>query len=86
VSGTIFLARHGRTALNAEGRSRERCDVPLDDRGFVQAADAVHQFVSTGVKDVHTSPLLRTVQMAELIAHACGARIIGTDDLMGTAT
>jgi broad specificity phosphatase PhoE len=34
------------------------------------------------VKAVYTSPLLRTVQTAEFIAHACGVRIIKTDDLI----
>ncbi len=34
----VHLVRHGRTVLNAEGRFRGRRDVPLDDRGFVDAA------------------------------------------------
>jgi broad specificity phosphatase PhoE len=82
VSGTIYLVRHGQTALNAEGRFRGRRDVPLDDRGFVQAADASHQLMGTGVKAVYTSPLLRCVQTAEFIAHACGVRITRTEDLI----
>jgi broad specificity phosphatase PhoE len=82
VSGTIFLVRHGQTALNAEGRFRGRRDVPLDDRGLVQAADASHQLVGTDVEAVYTSPLLRTVQTAEVIALACGVGIIKTDDLI----
>lgn len=82
MSGTIFLVRHGQTALNAEGRFRGRRDVPLDDCGFVQAADASHQLVRSGVKVVYTSPLLRCVQTADFLAQACGARIIKTEDLI----
>ena len=34
----VFLARHGRTALNAEGRLRGLSDPPLDDVGLAEAA------------------------------------------------
>ena len=82
MTGTIFLVRHGQTTLNAEGRFRGRRDVSLDDRGFVQAADASHQLVGVGVRAVYTSPLLRTVQTAQFVAHACGLRITKLDDLI----
>ena len=82
MSGAIFLVRHGQTTLNAEGRFRGRRDVPLDDRGFVQAAEASRGLVGTGVTAVYTSPLRRTVQTAEFVADACGARIIALDDLI----
>lgn len=82
MSGTIYLVRHGQTALNAEGRFRGRRDVPLNERGFVQAADASHELVGKGVKAVYTSPLLRTVQTAQSVAQACGGRIMKLDDLI----
>lgn len=82
MSGAIFLVRHGQTTLNAEGRFRGRRDVPLDDRVFVQAAEASRGLVGTGVTAVYTSPLRRTVQTAEFVADACGARIIALDDLI----
>jgi broad specificity phosphatase PhoE len=82
VSGVIYLVRHGQTTLNAEGRFRGRRDVPLDDRGFVQAADASHRLAGTGVTVVYTSPLLRTVQTAQFIARACGVRIAEADGLI----
>lgn len=75
MSGTIFLVRHGQTALNAEGRFRGRRDVPLDDRGSVQAAEASRRLVGMGVMAVYASPLLRTVQTAQFVANACGVRI-----------
>ena len=82
MSGTIFLVRHGQTALNAEGLLWGRRDVPLNDRGFVQAADAAHELAGKGVKAVYTSPLLRTVQTAQFVAQACGVRITKLDDLI----
>jgi broad specificity phosphatase PhoE len=82
VSGTIYLVRHGQTALNAEGRFRGRRNVPLDDRGFVQAADASHQLVDMGVKAVYASPLLRCLQTAEFVAQACGVRVTKSEDLI----
>lgn len=82
MSGTIFLVRHRQTALNAQGRFRGRLDVPLDDRGFVQAADVSRKLAGAGVRAVYTSPLLRTVQTAQSIAHACRARITELPDLI----
>src|SRR5271163_3430264 len=43
VTGTpttgIYLARHGRTAYNDEGRFQGRLPVPLDELGLQQAAE-----------------------------------------------
>lgn len=75
MSGTIFLVRHGQTALNAQGRFRGRQDPPLDDRGLVETADATRQLLGMGIRAVYTSPLLRAVQTAQLIARACGSRL-----------
>jgi probable phosphoglycerate mutase len=46
---TIFLVRHGRTALNAEGRFRGRLDPPLDDRGFAASGPVVEGAVLRGI-------------------------------------
>ncbi|HZE17171.1 MAG TPA: histidine phosphatase family protein [Mycobacterium sp.] len=34
----VYLARHGRTALNAEGRLRGLSDPPLDEVGIAEVA------------------------------------------------
>ncbi|MFC6616712.1 histidine phosphatase family protein [Deinococcus radiophilus] len=36
-SGTLILARHGRTALNAAGRFQGQTQTPLDELGRAQA-------------------------------------------------
>lgn len=58
----LILVRHGRTALNAEGRLQGRIDEPLDDVGLAQA-DAVAAHVGA-VDHVVSSPLRRAVQTA----------------------
>jgi probable phosphoglycerate mutase len=72
VTATIYLVRHGRTALNAQRRFRGRENPPLDAEGIVQAAAAARQLTGSGIRAVYTSPLLRSVQTAEVIARAVG--------------
>jgi broad specificity phosphatase PhoE len=38
VADRVYLARHGRTALNAEGRLRGLSDPPLDEVGIAEVA------------------------------------------------
>jgi broad specificity phosphatase PhoE len=76
VTTTIYLVRHGRTALNAEGRFRGLRDVPLDDQGFVEAAAAGHALKDARLSVVHASPLRRTIQTAEFVASAGGGRVV----------
>jgi probable phosphoglycerate mutase len=77
---TLYLARHGRTALNAEGRLRGLADPPLDEIGLAegsrlgealarQAARPGHQPITL----VLSSPLQRAVSTAAAIAAAVGA-------------
>jgi broad specificity phosphatase PhoE len=82
VSGTIFLVRHGQTALNAEGRFRGRRDVPLDELGLEQAAGAGRELSGAGIGAVYASPLLRTVQTAQAVADASGVSVTPLEDLI----
>jgi broad specificity phosphatase PhoE len=61
----LIVVRHGRTAVNAEGRLLGRADPPLDDTGAAQAL-ALAAFVGDrdAVRAV-SSPLLRARQTAE---------------------
>jgi alpha-ribazole phosphatase len=61
----LYIARHGRTLVNAEGRLQGRIDVPLDDLGRRQA-ECMAKVLS--VADVViSSPLQRAVQTAEAL-------------------
>jgi probable phosphoglycerate mutase len=63
----IFVVRHGRTALNAQGRYRGRQDPPLDEQGWVDAHWAAGVLAGQPLEAVYTSPLARARQTAEAI-------------------
>jgi broad specificity phosphatase PhoE len=64
----VYLVRHGRTPLNAEGVLRGRLDPPLDVAGRVEAAVLGDLFVAVPLAAVVTSPLSRARETAEPIA------------------
>ena len=59
----LILVRHGRTALNAEGRLQGRIDEPLDDVGRDQAKAVVAHVGE--VDELISSPLRRAMETAE---------------------
>jgi broad specificity phosphatase PhoE len=72
---TVFLVRHGRTALNAQERLRGLLDVELDDTGRAEAGALARRFAGAALAVVLTSPLTRARQTAAPIAAAAGARV-----------
>jgi broad specificity phosphatase PhoE len=71
----VFLARHGRTALNAEGRLRGLSDPPLDEVGIVEAARLADALAPKHPTAVICSPLQRAVATAQAIGAASGAPV-----------
>jgi glucosyl-3-phosphoglycerate phosphatase len=69
----VYLVRHGRTPLNAEGVLRGRLDPPLDVAGRAEAAVLGDLFVDVPLAAVVTSPLSRARETAEPIAATTGA-------------
>jgi probable phosphoglycerate mutase len=67
---TVFLVRHGRTALNAAGLLRGLADVELDATGRQEARSLGQLFEHVELAQVVTSPLQR--------AHATGAAVAAT--------
>jgi probable phosphoglycerate mutase len=70
----VILVRHGRTAVNAQGRLSGRHDPELDELGERQvraAAGAVQRLVDGRTVTVVTSPLVRCFQTAEAVRLAC---------------
>ena len=65
-----ILQRHGSTLLNENNSFRSRMDPPLDDEGIKQAEQAAANILREGfeVKKIISSPLLRAVQTADIIA------------------
>ena len=81
----IYLARHGQTAYNHEGRFQGQQQVPLDDTGRSQAAELAARAGGYGFRALWCSPLLRARETADLVARRIGlvpredARLMETD-------
>ncbi|HEY4277748.1 MAG TPA: histidine phosphatase family protein [Conexibacter sp.] len=82
----IYLARHGRTPYNDEGRFQGQGDVPLDALGLQQARELAERAVPYGFAVLWASPLRRARQTAEAVAAATGLEIQFDDRLMETHT
>lgn len=79
MTATVLLVRHGRTALNKEGRLRGLADPPLDAVGDEQARAVASELSSRPVFKVVCSPLQRARRTAEVIADAARCEVV-TDD------
>lgn len=68
TSTRIILVRHGRTALNAEGRLRGLANPELDPTGVEQALNTAFALRPEGIASVLSSLLNRAVSTAAIIA------------------
>jgi broad specificity phosphatase PhoE len=72
VSGGIWLARHGETDANAEGRVQGTIDPPLNERGRAQARELAREAGPLGIAALYTSQLRRARETAEIVGEALG--------------
>lgn len=72
----VYLVRHGETIWNAARRIQGQSDSPLTDTGVRQVELVAQRVRSQGITHIITSDLGRTKQTAQIIADACGLRII----------
>jgi len=79
---TVYLVRHGRTALNAAGQLRGRIDAPLDEVGRSEAARLASLFAPVRLDQIFTSPLKRTIATASAIAEPHGLKVSVDEDLV----
>ena len=75
MTSRVVLWRHGRTALNADGRLRGRLDPDLDDVGRAEARDAARVLAAHGVTRITSSPLARAVQTATALSELIGVPV-----------
>jgi broad specificity phosphatase PhoE len=69
MSGTeLWLARHGQTDWNREGRYQGSIDLPLNEAGLVQAHDLAAQVDGVRLQAIYTSDLQRARATAQVIA------------------
>lgn len=75
IADRVFLARHGQTALNAQGRLRGLSDPPLDEVGIAEATRLAAALASKHPTAVICSTLQRAVATAQAIGAASGAPV-----------
>jgi probable phosphoglycerate mutase len=80
----VYLARHGRTAYNLEGRFQGQLPVPLDDTGREQAAELAERAAAHDFQALWCSPLLRARETADIVARRIGLEPREDDRLMET--
>lgn len=68
----VYLARHGETAYNHEGRFQGQQQVPLNDTGRAQATELAERAVAYGFRALWCSPLLRARETADIVAAKIG--------------
>jgi broad specificity phosphatase PhoE len=71
VSQLVFV-RHGQTDANRNGVLLGRLDPPLNDAGREQAAVVAARVALLAPARVVTSPLVRAMETARIVAVACG--------------
>jgi broad specificity phosphatase PhoE len=64
----IYIARHGETAWNAEGRIQGRSDPDLSPKGVAQSQALLEQLKGRPLSALYTSTLQRSIRTAQPIA------------------
>jgi probable phosphoglycerate mutase len=77
----VYLARHGETVWNAEGRYQGRLDSPLTDTGRAQACATAQTMRGRGVERLLCSPLGRARATASVVERALNLAAEIDDDL-----
>jgi glucosyl-3-phosphoglycerate phosphatase len=78
---TLVLWRHGQTAYNVEHRFQGQSDVPLDDVGRLQAAQAAPYLAAMGPAAIYSSDLSRATATAAALARLTGVPVQLDKDL-----
>jgi len=68
----LVLVRHGQTDHNREGRLQGQVDIPLNDRGVLQAETLARTVAAAPPDLIVSSPLERARDTAGAVARACG--------------
>ncbi len=78
---TLIFLRHGESEGNVDRVIQGWLELPLTDRGFVQATAAARRLASAGAGALYASPLLRARQTADIVGAATGLPVIELPDL-----
>lgn len=72
----LVLVRHGETEWNKLGKFQGHLDVGLNSRGVAQAQETAREVLGWKHSVVFSSPLLRTMQVAEEISRLSGKPVV----------
>ena len=72
---TVYLARHGQSDWNAEGRWQGNADRPLTELGRQQAEELAERLASVPLDAVYSSDLRRARETAERVAARQGLEV-----------
>ena len=78
----IFLVRHGETQWNKLGKFQGQIDIALNQRGLAQARDAARAALTWRPAALYSSPLRRTMQVAEEVSRKIGLPVTVDSRLM----
>jgi probable phosphoglycerate mutase len=78
---TLVVWRHGQTTYNLERRFQGQSDVPLNDVGLRQAAEAARYLAALGPSAIYSSDLSRASVTAEALARLTGLSVQLDKDL-----
>lgn len=81
----LYIARHGQTDLNKEGRYHGRMDASLNSDGITQARELAEKVSDLGVEVIYCSPLKRAMETASFIKLKCNREIIIVDNFIERA-
>ena len=77
-SRSFLCIRHGTTDWNRQRRFQGRTDIPLNDEGIAQAHAAARRLQDVPIDIIVSSPLIRALRTAEIIAAEPASRSIST--------
>lgn len=77
----IYLVRHGETTGDIEGRFGGDYEDRLTQRGIEESEALALKLKANGIKAIYSSPRIRALETAAIIADATGAGIMVVDGL-----
>jgi broad specificity phosphatase PhoE len=78
---TVYLARHGESDWNAANRFQGHSDRPLTELGRRQAEALAELVVAQKVDAIYSSPLIRALETARIVAARTGLEVFEDEDL-----
>jgi broad specificity phosphatase PhoE len=83
---TVYLARHGESDWNAANRFQGHSDRPLTELGREQAHALANLVATEDVEAIYSSPLIRALETARIVAARTGLDVTARDDLQEVDT